>query len=186
MRIEALLALVLSSVLLLGGNCDECPRVELPVPMTELRARALAPEVVEGLGVSTTLVEGDCRRGPEDGPMEKASGCAESSPESLACFEGRRPLLVIVVPTGVSLPRSGACAGQYAVEALRPVSAAEGLSSSAGELVLSVSAGRYGLFASADRRCAVCGLSDGRSTCLVDVPQHGIAVRDLVVDQATH
>lgn len=159
----------------LGADCGEpCTRTELPVAMTEARAKMLAPHVSTGLAVSTTHVYGDCAA--EEAPDPKACGLPER------CAKERGPFHVYVVSANGNLPKSDACPDGYATSDIEAV--AHQQASAAGEQVFELSPGRYGVLMSVDGLCAGCGLA-GAPTCLLDVVAGQITARDLVLDRAT-
>jgi hypothetical protein len=175
------LGLLAASLSSLGADCGGCPPSPgLPKPMTENRAREIDPSISEGLGVSTTLITGDCR------PMPGAPlmGCsADSHPR---CFNERASMRVIVLPTNISIPHSTTCAGAFAVADLEQHALVNARSSDQGELVAAIADGRYSIYVSKDDQCATCGLADAGIACLVDVPRDRIVTRDLVLDEAAH
>ncbi len=148
--------------------------------MTENRARELDPTLIEGFAVSTTYLAGDCTPKPQ---AVSECGGADADPY---CTEGRAALRVLLVPVNVSVPRSSDCGGGYAVADLTRLSVFDQRSSDAGELTAHLGAGRYAIYVSKDDRCAICGLSDAGTACLIEVPKGGILARDLVLDEATH
>lgn len=179
------LALLVALVpLLLAADCGEdCTVAGLPQPMTEARARELAPSVSTGLALSTTHVRGDCRpRASTDPAPTDACGRVHD----LACLRTRAAMRVFLVPTGVSVPRSSSCSAGSDVAALAPLAVLDASTSEAGELVAAVPAGLYVLFISADDRCAVCGLASSDAGCVAEVPRGHLLVRDVVLDEAAH
>jgi hypothetical protein len=172
--------LCLAAWLSIGADCGGCPKdQELPKPMTENRARELDPSIVEGIGVSTTLISGDCRA-----VMLGVPKChAEANPQ---CFEGRVSMRVFLLPVNVSVPRSESCGDRFANTDLQALAIVDARSNDGGELTAHASAGRYAIYVSNDDRCAACGLADAGDACLIDVPTHGVVARDLVLDIATH
>jgi hypothetical protein len=180
-RSDAFLALF--APLLVAGSCGEkCPPVILPSPMTELRAKEIDPNIVEGIALSTTLVRGDCRAIADE--SEGGSTCAAAA--NPACSRARAPMRVLLVEIETSVPYGeDACPGRFRVEDLAPIAALDARASAEGELVAPVGAGRYTLYVSHDDRCATCGLEESEGACVIEVPRGGLAVRDLVLDQST-
>lgn len=181
MRFARAALLASTHLLLSAGRCGgDCPApVAEPPPMTENRARELNPSITTGVALSVTLVTGDCRA-PE-APVESDLACGSAA---TLCRRERAALLVLLVPINTSVPASAECDGAPAVDALRRLGAIEATASSAGELVVAAPAGRFTLYVSSDGRCAVCGLAEEVGTCLVAVPDGGLAVRDVVLDRS--
>lgn len=172
---------VIAAFFFAGADCDTCPPQVLPEPMTELRAKEIDPSVVEGFGVSTTWIAGDCRPSPRQKLVE---GCMIK--DDPTCLNERTAMRVLLVPTNISLPRTTECGDAFPVEALAASAIVDARSNEAGELVAAAPAGRYSLFISRDDRCATCGLADGGIGCLIDIPRGAIVARDLVLDEAAH
>jgi hypothetical protein len=176
----ALIGVLVAAWASIGADCGGCPPIQLPKPMTDLRARELDPSITEGVGLSTTLISGDCR------PMVMRQPSECGIDEHPRCFNARTSMRVLVVPTNISIPRSPACSDAFAVADLVPHAVADVRSSDGGEVAAAVVAGRYAVYVSKDDQCAICGLADAGAACLVDVPRGGIAARDLVFDEAAH
>lgn len=175
------MCLLLAALLSMGADCGGgCPPVQLPLPMTDIRAKELDPTLVEGIGVSTTLVSGDCR----PMPLRRVQECGmQPNPQ---CLNGRRSMRILIVPTNISISKPAECGGGFSVADLAAHAIVDARSSEGGELAAPLAAGRYALYIAKDDQCAICGLPDGGSACLVDVPRDSIVAKDLVFDEAAH
>lgn len=180
-RAWANIGAVLAAFVFVGADCDTCPPMELPQPMTELRAREIDPSLVEGFGVSTTWIAGDCR---PDTRQKLVEGCTIK--DDPRCLNERTSMRVLLLPTNLSLPQTAECGAAFPVEELAKVAVVDARSNEVGELVAAAPAGRYSLFISRDDRCATCGLVDAGIGCLIDIPRGAVVARDLVLDEAAH
>lgn len=166
-------------MLLLGADCgDRCEPADLPVSMSETRAREIDPSIETGLAISTTLVIGDCRA---TASREADPSCGAGNP---ACSSARAPLRVLVLPVNVSVPMADACVSGFAVEDVARLAVFDGAASKDGELVAALEPGRYTLYVARDR-CAFCGLESALAGCAFDVVLGRWVVRDVVLDLST-
>lgn len=170
------------AALLISAACGEtkCPPIELPQPMSEVRAKELDPNVTTGLALSATHIFGDC--GPTEIDESPEDPCAGVRP---ACVSERAPLRVLVLPVNQSIPRSEGCASHVAVLDLAPRAIVDRRAAESGELVLALPAGRYLVYLSRDDRCAACGIEAQGTGCLADVAGGSVTARDLVIDRST-
>ncbi len=166
----------------MGGSCgsDGCPPVDMSGPMTQARASEIAPDVSTGLALSTTFVFGDCRA-TELGEGE-ATCATVANP---ACKRQREGLRVLVVPVNVSVAHAPGCGGARASD-VAAVAIVDQPASDSGEIVITLPPGGYVVHLARQGEsegCTACGADVGG--CLVEVPEPGVAVRDVVLDRAT-
>lgn len=173
MRLAALGLAALLGPLGCGGG-GSCPRPSAPpLPMTEARAKELAPAISTGVAVSTTEIRGDCRTTTATVPA-----CGE------LCARRRAPFQVWAVAANVSIPSRPACGPTpRELDGLTPH---RGTASAEGELVLALPPGRFSLYLAQGGECAACGLERDGAGCSVDVQSGTLTVRDLALDRATH
>lgn len=178
MRLVVLGALALGALALVSCGGERCEGVTLPVEMTLARAARLAPDVSRGVALSTALRATACPATGPDGGAPVADPCGQD-----ACGALRREIEVLVVPSGVSIPRrSEGCLRTR--EDLDGLAVARGTSSPAGELVLALEAGDVSLFlVDPATGCAACGRLEVGEGCAVSVPARGLVVRDLLLDR---
>lgn len=176
---RALLAFALAILAACGG--ERCPPVVVPpAEMTLARAAELAPGVSRGLAISTSIRATACA-------MASADAGAEAAPVSTCggvdCGNQRRALDVLVLPSGVSIPRrADGCVRTRAD--LEPLAIARGSSSTDGELVIPVEAADVAVFlVDPLSGCAACGRLEAGEGCALTVPARGLVVRDLVLDR---
>ncbi len=175
----ALLGVVLGALSSLASCSGErCEGVPLPVEMSLARAAELAPGVTTGVALSTALRATACPVSGPDGGAPVADPCGQD-----ACGALRRAVEVLVVPSGVSIPRrSEGCLRTR--EDLDGLAVARGTSSELGELVLALETGDVSLFlVDPVTGCAACGRVEVGEGCAVRVPARGLVVRDLLLDR---
>lgn len=174
-----LLACVATAGLIGCGSGERCPGTDVPpAPMTAARAAQLAPDVRRGVALSISLRAAACPEVNTDGGVVLAAGCPATD-----CGAQRRPLEVLALPLGTSIPRDDGLCPRRA-EALAPLAAARASASAAGELVLPLEPGDYTLYlVDPSTGCAACGRVEEGSGCAVTVLSTGLVVRDVLLDR---